>query len=88
LRLALELALELMKQGSRQVEMSDEGLMSEEIEDRLSVVLQALRQCNLSAAEGLAWCSAMVANDRVGFIAEQSLQSLRSQFQAAAAAEE
>ena len=88
LRLAMELALELMKRGSHQVEMSDEGLMSEDIEDCLSVVLQALWRCNLPAAEGLAWCSAMVANDRVGFIAEQSLQSLRTQFQAAADTEE
>jgi hypothetical protein len=44
LRLAMELALELMKRGSHQVEMSDNGLMSEDIEDCLNVVLQALRQ--------------------------------------------
>jgi len=88
LRLAMELALELMKRGSHQVEMSDEGLMSEDIEDCLSVVLQALRQCKLPANEVLAWCSAMIANDRVGFLAEQSLQSLRTQFQAAADTEE
>src|SRR6266699_1081919 len=32
LRLAMVLALELMKQGSYQVEMSDEGLMAQDIE--------------------------------------------------------
>ena len=40
LRLAMPLALELMKQGSYQVEMSDEGLMAEDIEGCLNVVLE------------------------------------------------
>lgn len=84
LRLTMELALELMKRGSHQVEMSDEGLMSEDIEDCLNVVLQALRKCTLPANEVMAWCSAMLANDRVGIIAQESLQSLRTHFQAAA----
>src|SRR5277367_606329 len=59
LRLAMQLALELMKQGSYQVEMSDEGMMTGDIEDCLSVVLKALKTCDLSADEVLAWCSAM-----------------------------
>src|SRR5215813_10097155 len=50
-RLAMTLALELMKQGSYQVEMSDEGLMTEDIEDCLSVVLQELKQGTLPADE-------------------------------------
>ena len=41
-RLAMTLALELMKQGSYQVEMSDEGLMTEDIEDCLNEVVEAL----------------------------------------------
>jgi len=85
LRLAMQLALELMKQGSHQVEMSDEGIMTEDIEDCLSVVLKALTKCDLAASEGIAWCSAMLASDRVGFIAQQPLESLRDHFQAAAA---
>jgi hypothetical protein len=84
LRLAMQLALELMKQGSHQVEMSDEGMMTEDIEDCLSVVLEALKKCELPAAEVIAWCSAMLGSDRVGFIAREALQSLRSQIQAAA----
>ena len=76
LRLAMQLALDLMKQGSYQVEMSDEGMMTEDIEDCLSVVLKALKTCDLSAEEVLAWCSAMHKNDRVGFIAQEPLQSL------------
>jgi uncharacterized Zn finger protein len=81
LRLAMQLGLELMKQGSHQVEMSDEGLMTEDIEDCLSVVYTALKKCDLPAEEVMAWCSAMLANDRVGFIAQEELQSLRNHVQ-------
>jgi uncharacterized Zn finger protein len=81
LRLAMPLALELMKRGSYQVEMSDEGLMTEDIEDCLNVVLEALRKCDLPAAEVIAWCSAMLENDRIGFIAREPLRSLRNHFQ-------
>jgi hypothetical protein len=76
LRLAMQLALDLMKQGSYQVEMSDEGMMTEDIEDCLSVVIKALKKCDLPTDEVLAWCSAMHKNDRVGFIAQEPLQSL------------
>ena len=85
LRPAMPLALELMKRGSYQVEMSDEGLMTEDIEDCLKVVLKALRTCDLPAAEVITWCSAMLDNDRVGFIAREPLQSLRNHFQTTAA---
>jgi hypothetical protein len=85
LRLAMQLTLELMKQGSYQVEMSDEGMMTEDIEDCLSVVLETLENCDLPAAEIIAWCSAMLENDRAGFIAREPLQSLRTHLQAAAA---
>jgi hypothetical protein len=85
LRLAMQLALEIMKQGSHQVEMSDEGLMTEDIEDCLSVVLKTLEKCDLPGAEITAWCSAMLHADRVGFIAQEPLQSLRNRFQAAPA---
>lgn len=84
LRLAMQLALELMKQGSYQVEMSDEGMMTEDIEDGLTVVLKALENCDLPAAEIIAWCTAMRANDRVDFIASKPLEALRKRFQAAA----
>src|SRR5215475_4785787 len=61
LRMAMQLALELMKQGSYQVEMSDEGLMTADIEECLSVVHKAVRKCDLPADEVIAWCSAMLA---------------------------
>jgi hypothetical protein len=81
LRLAMQLALELMKQGSYQVEMSDEGLMSADIEECLSVIHKALQECDLPADEIIAWCSAMLTNDRVGFIAREPLHSLRNHLQ-------
>ena len=65
--------------------MSDEGLMTGEIEDCLSVILKTLSKCDLPAAEIVAWCTAMLNADRVGFIAPEALQSLRNQFQAKAA---
>ncbi len=85
LRQTLPLALELMRQGSEQVEMSDEGLMTEEIEGCLNVVLKALGKSDLPAAEVIAWCTAMLEADRVGFIASEPLQSLRNHFQTKAA---
>lgn len=80
LRPAMQLSLELMKEGSHQVEMSDEGMMTDDIEECLNVVIQGLKKCELPAAEIIAWCSAMLANDRVGFIAREPLQSLRNRF--------
>jgi hypothetical protein len=85
LRMAMELALELMRRGSYQVEMSDEGLMTEEIEDCLRPVIEAVAKCDLPGDEVIAWCSTMLDTDRVGFIARKSLESLRDQFRRAAA---
>jgi len=81
----MELSLELMKQGSYQVEMSDEGLMTGDIEDCLNVVLEGLRKSDMPGSEVIAWCSAMVKSDRVGFIASEPLQSLRTHFRKTAA---
>jgi hypothetical protein len=64
------------------LEMSDEGLMTEDIEDCLHVVIQALKACDLPAQQVLTWCQAMQNSDRVGFIAEKELQLLRQHLQA------
>jgi hypothetical protein len=82
LREAMTLSLELMKQASHQVEMSDEGMMTDDIEECLSVVLKELKKGNLPANDVIVWCSAMLANDCVGFIARGPLQSLRNHLQA------
>jgi hypothetical protein len=83
-RLAMQLALELMKQGSYQVEMSDEGLMTDDIEDCLKVVIGSLAKSDVPAKEVIAWCAAMRASDRVGFVAEKPLDALRQRVEAAA----
>jgi uncharacterized Zn finger protein len=81
LRQSMELTLELMKRGSYQVEMSDEGLMTGDIEGCLSAVIEALWTCDLPAAEVVAWCLAMLKSDRNGFIAREPLEALRDHFQ-------
>ena len=81
LRPAMELSLELMAAGSYQVEASDEGLMTDDIEKCLRVVLKALRKCGLHAAEARAWCTEMIKRDHVGFLCDQELRALRQRFQ-------
>lgn len=80
LRLTMDLSLELMERGSYQVEMSDEGLMSDDIEECLAVVVKALKKCDLPETDVAAWCSAMLKRDRVGFTSEADLRALRDQF--------
>jgi hypothetical protein len=85
LRLAMPLALELMKLGSYQVEMSDEGLMADDVADCLNVVIEAVTNGDLPADEVLAWCSALHKADRMGFIAREPLDALRRHVEAAQA---
>ena len=85
LRLAMQLVLELIKRGSHQPGMNDEGLMAEDIEDCLSVVIKAITNSDLPAEEVLAWCSAILDTDRMGFIARKPLEALRHHVQAAKA---
>jgi hypothetical protein len=85
LRLAMTLTLELMEYGSYQVEMSDEGLMAEDIEDGLGVVIEAVATCDLPADEVLAWCSALLETNRIGCIARRPLEALRRRVEAAEA---
>jgi hypothetical protein len=82
LRLAMELSQELMDQGSHQVEMSDEGLMTDDVEECLQVIVKALQKSDLPPAEIVAWCKAMTKRDRVGFIYDRELQALQHQFEA------
>jgi len=86
LRPAMKLSLELMQQGSYQVEVSDEGLMTDDIEACLRPVLKAIRTCDLPATELTTWCADMLKRDRVGFICEQELRELRQRFGASPSA--
>jgi hypothetical protein len=81
LPLAMELSLELMTQGSYQVEMSDEGLMTQDIEECLAVVAQALKKCDLPSGKVIAWCAEIAKRDRVGFIFERELGAIRNHFE-------
>ncbi|MFM9964042.1 MAG: hypothetical protein ACKV2Q_22800 [Planctomycetaceae bacterium] len=77
---AMELSLELMREGSYQVEMSDEGLMSDDIAECLRIVIQAARKSKLSSPAVIAWCDKLRKSDRVGFIAEKEIDALRKRF--------
>lgn len=85
LRPAMTLALELMKRGSYQVEMSDEGLMTVEIETCLSEVIGSLKTSDLPASEVLAWCVTMLKTDRVGFLAREAIEALQTHWERIAA---
>ncbi len=80
LRLAMQLAPDLMKRGSHQVGMSDESLMAKDVEDCLSVVIKAITKWDLPAEEVLAWCSAMLDTERMGFIARKPLVGATHRF--------
>ena len=77
LPLAMELSLELMKKGSYQVEASDEGLMTDDIEECLAVVVQALKMSDLPPSDVVAWCDKMLNADCIGCIYLDELRALR-----------
>jgi len=72
-----ELAIGLMKDGSYQVECSDEGLMTDDIEDCLNPVIRAVRSEGGDLASK--WAFAMLGEDRVGFICEKQLKAMTRQ---------
>ena len=67
---------ELKSQGSYQVEMSDEGMMTEDIEECLHVVINAVAKSDLPAADVSAWCAEITRQDRVGFVCDGELATL------------
>ena len=68
--------LELMKSGSEQVEMSDEGLMTDDIEDCLRVVIKELKSSSLPVEAKTAWAKNMQRADRTGCICDEELGAL------------
>ena len=56
--------------------------MTEDIEECLRVVLEALKKCDLPPREVLAWCAGMTKNDRVGFICDRDLGATQNHFKA------
>jgi hypothetical protein len=75
LEAAMSLALKLMKNGSYQVECSDEGLMSDDIRQCLMPVIQSVKAAGGSAA--VKWAGDMQKADRVGFLCDKELAALR-----------
>jgi len=73
---AKSLALKLMKDGSYQVECSDEGLMTDEISQCLKPVIRAVKAAG--GDEAVKWAGNMQTADRVGFICDKELAELRS----------
>ncbi len=70
-----QLALELIRAGSHQIECSDEGEMSVDIETCLRPVIQAV-----AGTPGAAlWATEMRTCDRVGFLCEKELHELAFQ---------
>jgi hypothetical protein len=72
---AKSLALKLMKDGSFQVECSNEGLMADEISQCLMPVIRAVKAAG--GAEAARWARDMQTADRVGFICNEELATLR-----------
>lgn len=75
---AMDLSLELMSKGSYQVEMSDEGMMTDELEACLKVVLEALQTSNVPPERQLDWCDAMTKADRTQFVCDAELRAMRN----------
>ena len=73
---AKSLALKLMKDGSYQVECSDEGMMADEISQCLKPVIRAVKA--VGGDEAVKWAGEMQTADRVRFICEKELAELRS----------
>ena len=69
---AKKLALKLVDKGSYQMECSDEGMMQEEIESCLRVVISAVA----GLPGGSEWAVEMLRSDRGGFLCEQELHKL------------
>jgi hypothetical protein len=78
---AMELSMELMRRASHQVEMSDEGMMTDDIESCLDVVIKALEKADLKPERIVSWCDQMTRADRVKFICEKQLKELRKRFE-------
>lgn len=74
---AKSLALKLMKEGSYQVEGSDEGLMTDEIEGCLRPIIRAVEAAG--GDQAVKWAAKMQRADRVGFICDNELAEIANE---------
>jgi hypothetical protein len=58
--------------------MSDEGMMTDDIQKCLQVVIQAVSKSETRADDIAKWCAAMLKKDRVGFICDKELRALQA----------
>ena len=65
LAIAMELSETLMREGSYQVEMSDEGLMWDDVKQCLDVVFDAVKKSPIQAVKKLVWAMRLEQSDRV-----------------------
>ena len=72
----LPLTLELMEKGSYQMEMSDEGMMLDDIDDCLESVIESMYDSHLPVAARIKWCEAMLKTDRTKCISTRPLKAL------------
>lgn len=72
----MDLSVELNHLGSYQVECSDEGLMTEEIQACLFPVIKAVEKSGLKSTKIVHWSNLMMATDRVGFICRDQILAL------------
>ncbi|NQV23034.1 MAG: hypothetical protein HQ518_01595 [Rhodopirellula sp.] len=77
LEAAKSLAIKLMKDGSYQVECSDEGLMTDDISACLQPVIDAVKAAG--GDDAAKWAFEMQIADRVGFICDKELAELRNE---------
>ena len=73
--------LEPMRSGSYQVEMSDEGLMTADVERCLRVVLRGVEKSKLPPTRIVAWCDALRKSDRVGFILAKEVNAVKARLE-------
>ena len=74
----MEMSLELLHKGSYQVECSDEGMMTEDIQACLFPVIKGVGKSGLKSTDIFHWSSLMIATDRVGFICRDEALALQA----------
>ena len=72
----MELSVELMRKGSYQIEMSDEGMMQNEIEACLKPVIEAVIELGLTPKSIKTWCDKLRLADSGGFVCERERAKL------------
>jgi len=65
--------------------MSEEGLMTDDIEDCMNGVIESPTKGDVLALDVVAWCTTMLGSDRMGFIARKHLEAMSQRVQTATA---